>query len=186
MAEDQIDASVGLAFSLRLFAIYRQSGLLHATIRNIWKVKGTGKACLVLDKGRVVSCYLEDSKGQRYPQTEADLCALDEEKGPFEWRLQPTHSQVSNPVSSASPRQAPRPGKETLVPYRLVVKLDEQQLQSYMPWQRSMLLAVFSRINGQRSVEDISATMQFPSAKVEETLRVLVSLRAIGIQRNRL
>ncbi len=174
-----IDASVGLTFSLRLFATYQQSGLLCGLVRNMPGIRGQCKAYIELDKGQVVSCYLEDSKGHRYSSTKADLCHLDEEKGPFEWSLQPRTTASLNATSSFS--QTLRPDHKVSVPHRLVQQLDTNQLQMYTPWQRTLLLTVFSLIDGKHTLEEIAVQAQVPPAKVEEALHVLALLKLIGV-----
>lgn len=172
-----IDASVGLAFSLRLFAAYEQSGLLYGIVRGVKGVRGSCTAYIDLDKGQVVSCYMEDSKGQRYSSTKADLCRLDEEKGPFEWSLQPQNAAPLNTPASIPPVT---PSKlKAPVPHRLVQHLDAWQLQVYTSWQRTLLQTIFSLVDGQHTIEEIAIYSQLPPAKVEEALRVLVLLKSI-------
>ena len=174
-----IDASVGLTFSLRLFATYQQSGLLHGLVRNAPGIRGQCKAYIELDKGQVVSCYLEDSKGHHYSSTKADLCRLDEEKGPFEWSLQPrTVASLNAPPSLP---QTPRPEQKVPVPHKLVQRLDASQLQIYTPWQRTLLSTVFSLIDGKHTLEEIAFRAQIPPAKVEEALHVLSLLKIISV-----
>jgi hypothetical protein len=175
-----IDASVGLTFSLRLFATYQQSGLLYGLVRNVPGIRGQCKAYIELDKGQVMSCYLEDGKGHRYSSTKADLCRLDEEKGPFEWSLQPRKIVASN-TTSPLPPQTPRPEQKAPVPHRLVQRLDASQLQMYTSWQRTLLLTVFSLIDGKHTLEEIAARAQMPTMKVEEALHVLVLLKVINL-----
>jgi hypothetical protein len=174
-----IDASVGLTFSLRLFATYQQSGLLYGLVRNVPGIRGQCKAYIELDKGQVVSCYLEDGKGHHYTSTKADLCRLDEEKGPFEWSLQPRTIASLNAAPSLP--QTPRPEQKVPVPHRLVYQLDASQLQMYTSWQRTLLLRVFSLIDGKHTLEEISFRAQVPPAKVEEALHVLVLLKLISV-----
>jgi hypothetical protein len=174
-----IDASVGLTFSLRLFATYQQSGTLYGLVRSVPGIRGQCKAYIELDKGQVVSCYLEDGKGHRYSSTKADLCRLDEEKGPFEWSLQPRTIASLNATSSLP--QTSHPEQKSSVPYKLVQRLDASQLQMYTSWQRTLLLTVFSLIDGRRTFEDIAVRAQVPPAKVEEALHVLALLKLIKV-----
>jgi hypothetical protein len=172
-----IDASVGLAFSLRLFATYEQSGLLRGVVRGFKGVRGSCTAYIELNKGQVVSCYLEDSKGNRYQSTQVDLRRLDEEKGPFEWSLQPRTATI--PLKSP---QKTSLGPEPPVPFRIVQQLDARLLQMYTPWQRTLLLTVFALVDGRHTVEEIAAHAHFPLAKVEEALHVLVLVKSITMQ----
>jgi hypothetical protein len=172
-----IDASVGLTFSLRLFAAYEQSGLLRGVVHGFKGVRGSCDAYIELNKGQVVSCYLEDRKGNHYPSTKVDLCRLDEEKGPFEWTLQPQAAATLNP-HSPPPQMFPSKQKSS-VPYRLVQQLDEWQLQVYTSWQRTLLLTIFSLVDGKHTEEEIVILAQLPPEKAEEALRVLVLLKSI-------
>ena len=174
-----IDASVGLTFSLRLFATYQQSGLLYGLVRNVSGIRGQCKAYIELDKGQLVSCYVEDSKGHRYSVTKADLCRLDEEKGPFEWSLQPR--TISSINAASAPPQTSRPEQKVAVPHRLVNQLDASHLQRYTSWQQTLLLRVFSFIDGKHTVEEISVRAQVPPAKVKEALHVLTQLKLISV-----
>jgi hypothetical protein len=174
-----IDASVGLTFSLKLFATYQQSGLLYGLVRSVPGIRGQCKAYLELDKGQVISCYLEDGKGRRYSSTSADLCRLDEEKGPFEWSLQPRKIAASSATAQPPPK-TPRMEQKSPVPYRIVQDLDVHQLQMYTSWQRTLLLTVFSLIDGKHTAEEIASYAQLPSVKVEEALHVLALLKLIN------
>ncbi len=78
------------------------------------------------------------------------------------------------------PQKTPRLEQKSPVPYRIVQDLDVRQLQMYTSWQRTLLLTVFSLIDGKHTAEEIAAYAQLPSVKVEEALHVLALLKLIN------
>jgi hypothetical protein len=176
VSNGNIDASVDLAFSLKVCAVYRQNGLLQATVHHVPGIKGNCKATIQLQQGNVVACFLEDSKGQRRLTTKEVLIRVDDEKGPFEWTLLPQATALT-----ATPPVKSRPERRAVVPKRFVQHLDMRLLQTFLPWQKSLLFTVFTAVDGQRTIEEIQAVTQVPPAKVAEALRVLASLRLVVI-----
>src|SRR5213076_3306673 len=110
VGNEDIDASLGLAFSLELFALYKRSGKLQAGLQRFPGIKGQVTASLSLVEGTVVSCILEDKGGQQHPISKDALIRFDTDKGPFEWNFhalspKPTPAQMASPpVQPISPR----------------------------------------------------------------------------------
>jgi hypothetical protein len=181
VSNGNIDASVDLAFSLKVCAVYRQNGLLQATVRHVPGIKGNCKATIQLQQGTVVACFVEDNKGRRLLTTKEVLIRVDDEKGPFEWTLLPQATTLTTTSPPAEQQVKPRLEQRTIVPTRLVHHLDMRLLQAFLPWQRSLLFSIFTAVDGQRTVEEIQAVTQVPPAKVVEALQVLASLRLVVI-----
>jgi hypothetical protein len=176
--KDNIDLSIGLAFSLNLLARYRENGVLHAEMHHVSGINGRCKVYLHLTAGKVVSCYAESKNGQRHQIHPDILCRVDEERGPFEWSL------LSQPASSTSPslvKPLPRPVKTSPIPRRSA-QLRVEQLSAWTPNQRTILYTIFTMIDGQKTIEELKANGRFPPDVVEEALRILFSLNVIVIQ----
>lgn len=169
MDEQHIDASVGLAVSLRLFERYRQSGLLQAPIRRVPGFRGACIAYLKLIEGKVVSCDIQDSEGQQHPVPIDFLARLDQEKGPFEWTL------ITTPNSTAS---SPPAERRAYVP-RPIAPLSLDQLSSWEPKYRMAIHMVYSWIDGRRSIDEIKSTISLPPHAVDEICQILVFLKVI-------
>lgn len=194
MDKDGIDASLGLAFSLELFKRYRRSGKVQAELHRFPGIKGRSTASLSLTEGAVGSCYVEDSKGQRFPVAKDVLIRFDSEKGPFEWRF---HASAPTPSHTPSPPmpppvghgyaqvQVPRPNMPLLltdftVP-NVIASLDWKQLSTWTVRQQQILWTVWQLIDGKRTVGDIKAAVasSMLDSVVDEALHVLLELRVI-------
>lgn len=178
--DKQFDASVGLAFSLKAFEMYRKSGTLSAEIRSVPGIRGQCQAYLELIQGKVVSCYLIDRKGERHHATKEALTQLDEGKGPFNWIFRTSNeSAIAKPAFEQIFHQ---PAPQSPIPRPLVSYLNLTQLQQWTPQQQQCLLLIFSMVNGQRSIDEIKAQVSLPPTIVDEGVRILLQLRVIGIQ----
>lgn len=107
MDYENIDASLGLTFSLEAFRQYRKTGILQARVRSIPGMRGGGTAYLHLKDGIVVSCYVESDRGVQAVVSPETLCQVDQERGPFDWTLHlhhvdPVPPQMIQPFSPAS------------------------------------------------------------------------------------
>ena len=171
MNEDRIDASIGLALSLRLFERYRKNGLLQAPIRRVPGFHGPCIAYLRLTQGKAVSCEIQDSDGQRYPVTIAFLTHLDQEKGPFEWNL----VSLPDPPFPSSPTT----GEHQVFVPRPIAPLTLDQLSSWEPRYRMAIHMVYSWIDGRRSIDEIKANVSLPPHVVDEMCQILRLLNVI-------
>lgn len=177
MGKDRIDASVGLAFSLKLFERYRKNGILQAELHHVPGIRGRCTGYLHLVEGKVVACSIENQQGQRSPVSKDMLLRVDSERGPFEWTLQPLPAP---PTSSQRTEIPPRPIQGSPIPVS-IAHLDLEKLDGWTTRQKMMLSIVFDLIDGQRTIEDIKADAPLPPPIVEEALRVLLSLKVITI-----
>ncbi len=183
-SEQEFDASIGLAFSLRAFEKYRKSGILSAEVRGIPGMRGQSLAYLELVEGKIVSCYVIDRNGERLLPGKELLMRLDEERGPFKWVFRAASFEQMSPVSSAgsklhelkSPYTVRSPIFRPLVPY-----LETQSLQRWTPQQQQHLCAIFTMINGQATLDEIKARLALPSHIVEDNIRILLQLKVIAL-----
>jgi len=202
VSNDSIDASVGLAFSLKLFQHYRKSGILQAEMRYVPGVAGSCKAYLRLVDGDVIACYVDDKRKQRYQLSSDFLCTVDNKKGPFEWSFQPLITQLSpaksvsspglllypTPPPQASPALSSRsypglgllssPIQDWFVP-TIISIIDWERLSIWTFEQKQMLYTVLKMIDGRRSVQEIKASVPLTPHLVDETLRILLALQVI-------
>lgn len=185
MDKEGIDASLGLRFSLELFKRYRQNGMLHADLPHAPGVRGRCKGFLHLANGEVVSAYVEDKQGQRYPSDKETLCRLDREKGPFEWTLvhQPTASEPRPLTRRSQPLSF-----DPLAPFlqcpsvpRIISALNWERLSTQPPQQREALYTLLTTINGERTIENIKDLMPFSRELIDDLLRMLLELEVIVI-----
>jgi|SRR5579885_582918 hypothetical protein len=180
----QIDLSVGLAFSLKAFEMYRKSGVLMAEVRSVPFVRGACQAYLELVQGKVVQCYLIDRKGERYRTTQDMLVQLDEAKGPFAWMFQAS----ADPVFAAPPAEQgfqvrAQPAAKSPILRPLVRYLDLSPYQHWWtPQQQQCLQMIFSLVDGRRSIDELKAQIPLAPVVVDEGIRILLQLKAIAMQ----
>jgi hypothetical protein len=190
VSKDDIDASLGLTFSLELFKRYRKNGILQAEISRIPGIRGSCNAFLHLIDGEIVSVYLEDKQKQRYSSDRETLCRLDREKGPFEWTLIPppvaVYEQFS-PVNQAQP-QDQLPFSQSFasatprspIP-KIIAVFPHELLSTWTPQQKDALYTVLMLINGERTIDDIKSAARLPLDLVDELLRILLTLNVISV-----
>lgn len=189
MSNDDIDASLGLTFSLELFKRYRKNGILQAEISRFPGLRGSCNAFLHLVDGEIISIYLEDKQKQRYSSDRETLCRLDREKGPFEWTLIP--SPMLPPQLSPASQTQPQELSPTLKPFsftaqrspipKIIAVFPHDLLNSWTPQQKDALYTVLMLINGERTIEDIKSTAHLPLDLVDELLRILLEIHVISI-----
>jgi hypothetical protein len=192
--QDNIDASIGLTYSLRLFQHYRRTGTLQAKVHHVPGVQGECLASLFLSQGQVTVCYVEDKRGQRLPVAVEELCRVDSDRGPFEWLFQ----AAPPPQASASPAQASAPSAPTATPMApppseaapvlsdahipvAVSALYWDRLSHWTPTHKQMLYGIFKMIDGVRTIREIKASTTLSPQVVEDALLVLLELRTITI-----
>jgi hypothetical protein len=194
MDKDSIDASIGLGFSLELFSRYKSNGILQAKLRRFPSIQGPVHVYLYLAEGTVVSSYVEDKDGQRFPASKEVLVRLDDEKGPFEWDFRSSPVAPVPPLVFAAPVPAIEARLQTgrplssLIPnaavLKLVSSLPSEWLLSRTLQQRRRFFLVWQEIDGKRTVEDIKADLgiSLPEAVIEEILKTLLKLNLIVIR----
>ena len=180
MNQDEIDASIGLAFSLKLFQHYRRSGLLQAQVRHVPGVHGACNAYLYLTDGVVDTCYVEDKQGQRRQFSVDALCHVDNEKGPFEWVFRPQTSEKTTPSPSLDTASSLSSLSDNCVPV-VIAPLHGEQLHGWTSAQKQMLHSTFDLIDGKRTIQEIKACLAFAPQVVDEELQMLHALRVITI-----
>jgi hypothetical protein len=187
---NEIDASLGLAFSLELFKRYKRSGVLYAKVQRVLGLRGEGTAYLQLVNGVIISSYLEDLNGRRYPASENDLIRIDRDKGPFAWCLKvaPAKSPPQNtPIPEASPIVQQRGEVVSFLPDTavlvIIAPIEWRWLTNWTPQQQRILDTVWRMIDGKRNIRDIKAmtSTSFPASTVDEALRVLLKLKSVVI-----
>ena len=197
MDNRRIDASLGLAFSLNLFELYKESGKLQAELQRFPGIKGRLKASLTLIKGVVVSCILEDRDGQQYPVSKDVLIRFDSDKGPFEWSFQPAPSKPAPMQVSVPPVQSPSSGyNQRRIPDtppifalsdfgvpRIVAQLEWKQLSTWTVRQQQILSRIWQLIDGRRTIGEIKSTIgsSIPASVVDEAFYILFELRVVVI-----
>lgn len=180
---EQFDASVGLAFSLRAFELYRTSGIFSAEVRAVPGISRRCQACLELIEGKVVSCYVISRTGARHHLMLESLIKLDEVKGPFNWTFRTGNaSTITEPLPEQPARVSASQTPRSPIPIRLVRYLDSQQLQRWTPEQQQCLHMVFSLINGHYAIDEIKGLVPLPPNVVDIILGILFQLQAIAIQ----
>lgn len=189
MSKDDIDASLGLTFSLELFKRYQKNGILQAEIPRIPGIRGSCNAFLHLIDGEIVSVYLEDKQKQRYSSDRETLCRLDREKGPFEWTLIPPPA-VAPQLSPANPVQPQNqlPFPQTFIATaprspipRIIAVFPHELLNTWTPQQKDALYTVLMIINGERTIDEIKSVARLPLDLVDELLRILLALNVISV-----
>lgn len=177
MSEEHFDASLGLAFSLSVFERYRKNGLLQAELSHVPGVRGRCMGYIQLVEGKVTSCYVKVRSGEEHAIALSTLTAVDDEKGPFEWKLK----QLPAPPSSTPPTSQfnpPRQEPGNPIP-RIVAPLDVTTLHGWTDQHKLMLTTVYRAIDGQRSLNELKREMPLRPEVTEEALRVLLALKVI-------
>lgn len=173
MSKEPLDASIGLAFSLSLFERYRKSGILHAELHHVPGIRGTCTACLELVEGKLTACFVKDHRGLNRPIEKAVLIRMDNERGPFEWKLQPLQGQPTSSPAKQGGSQV-----DLLIP-RAIAPLNLEQMKGWTPQQKFILSKVYNAINGQRTIGEIKQETPLRANDIEEALRFLQTMHLI-------
>jgi hypothetical protein len=106
-----IDASLGLEVALLTLQRLRKQGVLQAEVSHIPGVQGRCRCSIGVVGGKITSCYIEDTAGNRYSIGIDVVVATDRKKGPFAWSFHPQaalHPQrPQSGVTQASPAIQP-------------------------------------------------------------------------------
>jgi hypothetical protein len=180
VGKDNIDASIGLAFSLTLFERYRKTGLMQAEIHHVPGIRGRCKGYLHLVEGKVVSCYIEDKEGQRQSIGKDILIKVDKDRGPFEWSLAPLPAPPSETPAATQMSTNPHLAQNAPVP-RTIATLELEKLEGWTSKQKLMLSMVYETVDGQRTIDQIKLEAPLPPDVTEEALRILFALKVITI-----
>ena len=172
MNNESIDFSIGFASSLELLNTYRQDGMLYADIQRIPGIRGRCRAWIQLAQGKVVSCFLEESDGQKHLIDTHTLSRLDAEKGPFAWTL------LSFPAPAPSVEPSSSPLLVSPLPKR-IASLDLHAMQTWSSKEKMLLRTVFAMIDGRRSVEELKASLSLSPDTVEKVLQTLLTMHVI-------
>ena len=199
---DNIDASVGLSFSLALFQRYHRTGFLKAEIHHVPGIPGPCKAYIHLIDGFVSSCIIINKRGQHIPSHQSILCQLDDERGPFEWRFQAPSSSPSSdtekrqittlrPQKTANHADTPGTRGERATPAHLEIDnravpriLSYPQwnmLHTWSPSHKRMLYDVLTAIDGIRTIQEIKMNLSLSDALMQDALHVLLKLKVISL-----
>ena len=199
-SNDNIDASVGLSFSLELFKRYHRTGLLKAEMHHVPGISGSCKAYIQLIDGFVSSCIIVNKRGQRIPSHQTILCRVDDERGPFEWRFQAASSSSAadtatrqsaavRPQAVSDHNDLSRTQLERITKVRSGIDNPSvpkvlsypqwNMLHAWSPSQKRMLYDVLIAINGTRTVQEIKTVLPLSNSFVEDALRVLLKLKVI-------
>lgn len=192
-----IDASVGLVFSLELFKLHKLSGHMTAELHRASGIFKHGIAHMEITDGLVTSCFVMDKKGQRHSVNKETLIQLDQEKGPFEWsfhqskpvqqsrrtgyldvRIQPPPYSIRPSFPPAGP--SPSSSFDVLIP-KIIAPIDWHRLRNWTDRQRQELHMVCQLIDGRRTIRDIKIALlaSHSSTLVDEALRVLLHSQVI-------
>ena len=189
MDRNYIDVSIGLHFALELLKSYRENGLLQAPVSHLPGISGKCEVVITIVQGEVISCIAKDKKGYTHNADLQLLLKLDRDRGPFEWNLFSYKPQVKigtseqhlSTVLSGQPEQStmltqmsspsPKPRKIALLKLNLLI--------GWSPEQKRALFMVYELVDGKRTIEEIKQAISFSPQKVEEGLRILISMNVI-------
>lgn len=180
MSKDHFDASLGLAFSLSVFERYRKNGLLQAELYHVPGIRGRCTGYIQLVEGKVTSCYVKTRSGEHHQVALSTLTTVDNEKGPFEWKLISLPAPPSSTPPTSQFNAPPRQEHSAPIP-RIVAPLDITTLHGWTDQHKLMLTTVYRAIDGQRSIEEIKREMPLRPEVTEEAIRVLLALKVITI-----
>jgi hypothetical protein len=177
LGNDFLDVGMGLASSLSILERYRKNGLLQAELHHVPGIKGRCMGYIQLVQGKVTSCSIEKS-GQRQLIVKDILIRVDNERGPFEWKLTP----LPEPPSSTPRTEMPVQEMHSPVP-RKIASLDREleRLTGWTSAQKYMLSAVYDAIDGRSSIDEIKKAIPLAPGGTDEALRILMALRVIII-----
>ncbi|HTK06350.1 MAG TPA: hypothetical protein VL485_04210 [Ktedonobacteraceae bacterium] len=177
MGNDPLDVGVGLEFSLRILERYQKNGLLQAELRHVPGIRGNCRGYLQLVKGKVTSCSIEKN-GQRQLIGKDVLIRVDNERGPFEWKLTP----LPEPPSSMPHVEMPMQEIHSPVPRKTApLERELERLTGWSSMQKYMLAAVYEAIDGRKSIDEIKKEVPLTPGNTDEALRILLALRVIII-----
>jgi hypothetical protein len=194
-----IDASLGLEVALMTLQRLNKQGVLQAEVLHIPGVRGQCRCSIEIIGGKITSCVVEDSAGNRYAIGIHVVIATDQKKGPFSWSFlpkappQPPRSLPGTSLSGipqASPATNDLYQQQQLSPqYRDVVSSWTVPVPlkraSDLSWPNSLsanekviLGWVFSLVDGQRTAADIA--IMLPRLRVEDVKNALLFLKQVG------
>jgi hypothetical protein len=177
LGNDPLDLGMGLAFSLSILERYQKNGLLQAELHHVPGIKGRCMGYIQLVKGKVASCSIEKN-GQHQLIGKDILIRVDNERGPFEWKL----TALPEPPSPTPRMEMPMQDMYSPVP-RKTASL-ERELERLTGWtsaQKHMLSTVYGAIDGRRSIDEIKKAVPLAPGGTDEALRILLALRVIII-----
>lgn len=192
-----IDASLGLDVALLTLQRLRKHGRLQAEVSHIPGVRGRYHCSIEIVEGKVTSCILEDTTGNRYPAGIDVIVVADQKKGPFSWVFRPQVPAQSQPflpgLSQAVPatdglsqqktQHLPRQDSDTIssstIPIPLKRASDLSRLTNLHTNETVMLGWIFSLVDGQRTVADI--TVMLSRLRFEDVKSGLLFLKQIGV-----
>lgn len=196
---------IGLQATLHLLQLYYQNGVLRAEVGQVFRLRGSCIIQIVINEGKVTSCYAEDKSGQRLPLGVETVLEMDRVEGPFAWRFvfQSENKGGQTPASANPPRGSrPLTGSSIPVPSRSrklsfpgppltssavprrIANLDLSWLTTWSPQQKRILRMVYSMVDGRRTVAVIERSVMASEATVQEALVVLIAMQVITIDRN--
>jgi hypothetical protein len=152
---------------VQVMAQLGSSGEFHADVPSQAALRGDCRAILIVQKGRVVSCFILNKYGQKlYHGVEA--AHLLSSCGVLDWRIASSNSAETTAPTAKSPENNRR-----LFPYRLAVPV--LQMRTWSPLERSVYLLS----DGTRSIEQIATLLSRPLSKIEMVIYKLESSGAI-------
>lgn len=177
MGNDPLDVGVGLEFSLFILERYQRNGLLQAELHHVPGIKGQCIGYLQLAKGKVTSCSVEKN-GQRQLIGKDTLIRVDNERGPFEWKL----TSLPEPPSPTPSMEMPVQEMHSPIPRKTAsLEKELERLTGWTSTQKYMLSAVYDAIDGRRSIDEIKRDVPLAPGGTNEALRILLALRVIII-----
>lgn len=191
--DNGIDASLGLEVVLTALHRLRKSGILQAEVAHIPGIRGRCRCSIEFVGGKITSCTLEETNGKRQAIGLDVIVSANQKKGPFTWSFHPKAPQRPLPNSSQiSPamqdpyQQQPQKMLQqysdavsyNMVPTPLKRASDLYLPNNLSPNERVILGWIFSLVDGQRTVADI--TRMLPRLRFEDVRNGLLFLKQMG------
>lgn len=196
---------IGLQATLQLLQEFSQSGVLQADVGQAFRMRGPCIVYIVVNEGKIVSCYAEDKSGQRLPLDVKGVFDIDSNEGPFAWHfLLQKENKGTRALAPTPPRQMDREQTTGNVPIpsrsqnlllkksqltssavpRRIADLDLSWLTTWSPQQKRILRMVYSMVDGRRTVAAIERILLSSPATVQEALVILIAMQVITIDHN--
>jgi hypothetical protein len=150
---------------------FKYSGQFRADILAQVALKEGGQAILIVNEGRITSCFILNKYGQKL-YTDMDAVSLLLRLGVLDWQLvsSPAPPSISKEMAQSSlPSIATRSAGTNFSMRLRHVPVQQSQIRTWSTLQRS----VYALADGTRSIEQIAILLSRPLDMIEQVMRLL-------------
>jgi hypothetical protein len=178
-SEDEEVYPIDLQTLLRVLA--QQSGELHTNVKNVGNVKGECSAYLVLHRGKVTACVIENANGSVLKDADAFRFLWDQ--GILEWKYIPAREAMLATGKSQA-LQTRQPAEHTSTLGAFPVRIQQVPDLQRKAWSLT-LRSIYNLSTGENSVEEISRVLAISHERVLADLKILLTRHILMLHTKR-